>query len=190
MDESFTVIQNKCINSSEKVLDNFSRYLKRNIIIVPNSIVLPEDSIHITKASKIDNDITNKNSTVVPEPNDASRHLQVTSDECEIPTTEFHNGDTLIESIKGFDRHCKNTQNSKYKKAVLSAKLTNLEIVAARQRKLLKKAEEFQELQRVYEVVEQQEGLLDKKINVLLELQNTLSHEEMFIEQVSAWYNL
>merc|ERR1712038_659053 len=111
-------------------------------------------------------------------------HLQVTSDKCEIPTTEFHNGDTLIESIKGFDRHCKNTQNSKYKKAVLSAKLTNLEIVAARQRKLLKKAEEFQELQRVYEVVEQQEGLLDKKMNVLLELQNTPSrHGQMFNEQ-------
>ena len=58
------------------------------------------------------------------------------------------------------------------------------------QRKLLKKAEEFQELQRVYEVVEQQEGLLDKKMNVLLELQNTLSHGQMFNEQVSARYNL
>ena len=76
-------------------------------------------------------------------------------------------------------------KNSKYKKAVLSAKLANLEIVAARQRKLLKKAEEAQELLRVHDVIEQQEGLLDKKVIVLRELQDNQGNGQIVLHQVS-----
>jgi len=170
LDESFTVIQNKYMTFTEKVLENFSRYLKRNILIVPKNVVLPEDSVHVYKGCKSRDGVTNIQSSDVTEQNEERKQLHITSDECEVPSAEFYNGDNVIESIKGFDRQCKNTQNSKYKKAVLTAKLANLEVVASRQRKLLKKAEELQELQRIEDVIEQQGGLLDKKINVLREL--------------------
>ena len=184
LEESFIVIKNKYITSTEKVLDNFSRYLKRNILIVPQNVVLPEDNVHVNKARKISDGATNEKSNDLVEPKHTTQ-LHVTSDECELSCAEFYNGDNLIESIKGFDRQCKGTKNSKYKKAVLSAKLANLEIVAARQRKLLKKAEEAQELLRVHVVIEQQETLLDKKIRALRELQDNQCDEPIVLQRVS-----
>jgi hypothetical protein len=183
LEESFIVIKNKYITTTEKVLDNFSRYLKRNILIVPKHLVLPEDSVNVNKACKISDDVTNAKCCDGLEQNKQPR--QVTSDESALSSAEFYNGDNLIESIKSFDRQCKNTKNSKYKKVVLSAKLANLEIVAARQRKLLKKAEEAQELLRVHDVIEQQEGILDKKISVLRELQDNQCDRQIALNQVS-----
>ena len=188
LEESFIVIKNKYITSTEKVLDNFTRYLKRNILIVPKNVVLPEDSVYVNKGCKISDGVTNAKCSDLVEQNKQTRQLQVTSEECELSSAEFYNGDNLIESIKSFDRQSKNTKNSKYKKAVLTAKLANLEIVAARQRKLLKNAEEAQELLRIHDVIEQQEGLLDKKIGVLRELQENKGDGQIVLNQVSKFF--
>merc|ERR1712080_58356 len=52
--------------------------------------------------------------------------------------------------------------------AVLRSKLANLQIVARRQRIILKNAEELKEIRhRVVDVIEKQEDVLDKKLNVL-----------------------
>lgn len=165
LEESFAVIKNKYVTSAEKVLDNFSRYVKKNILVVPKNVVLPEDNVHVQKALKNDANI-NTAGEITQEKN-----LQETISDSELPSGEFFKGDNLIESIKEFERECQNTQNAKYKEAVLNAKLANLEIVALRQRRLLKKAEELAEARHHIEtIVEGQEHVLDKKMNVLREL--------------------
>ena len=109
---------------------------------------------------------------------------QETVSDSEISSMEFFNGDNLIESIKGFERQCQNIQNAKYKEAVLNAKLANLETVAVRQRRLLKKAEELAENRHhVESIVDRQEDVLDKKINVLRELLQD-NHQQMHSKQV------
>jgi len=173
LDESFAVIKNKYVTSAEKVLDNFSRYVKRNILIVPKNVVLPEDNIHVLKSVRSENNLDkDKVSNISAEITLNTKPQDGINDDNEISSAEFYNGDNLIESIKGFGRQCDNIQNSKYKQAVLRAKLANLEIVARRQRILLKKAEELKETRhRLEDIIEKQEGVLDKKLNVLKVLQ-------------------
>ena len=182
LEESFAIIKNKYVTSAEKVLDNFSRYVKRNILVVPKNVVLPEDNVHVYKGAKKDN-LKIKSDDISE---NIDKKSQETSDDSEIPSMEFFNGDNLIESIKGFERQCQNIQNAKYKEAVLHAKLANLETVALRQRRLLKKAEELAETRlRVETIVDKQEEVLDKKINVLRELlQDDHQNNQMQQEQV------
>lgn len=189
LEESFAVIKNKYITSAEKILDNFSRYMKKNILIVPKSVVLPEDNVHLQKNFK-DTDKLKESSISV---NDASNaeagygKLKETISE-DNESVEFFNGDNLIESLKGFERQCQNIQNAKYKEAVLKAKLSNLETVAIRQRRLLKKVEDLVGTRYRFEtIVEKQEGVLDKKVKVLKELlqknQNQFQNKHLRLQQ-------
>ena len=45
MKEAFTLIQQQYASSSEKILDNFSNYVKKKILTVPQHVVLPEDVV-------------------------------------------------------------------------------------------------------------------------------------------------
>lgn len=172
LDESFAVLKNKYVTTAEKVLENFSRYVKRNILIVPKNVVLPEDNIHVHKVGNGENNAAKHHVSNITQEIQNTETQDGMSDDTEISSTEFYNGDNLIESIKGFDRQCDNIQNFKYKQAVLQSKLANLEVVARRQRILLKKAEELKETRnRVVDVIEKQEDVLDKKLNALKVLQ-------------------
>ena len=65
----------------------------------------------------------------------------------------------------------------------MRAKLANLEVVAIRQRKLLKEAEELADVShRLEDLVGKQEEVLEKKLNTLRELQTNLLPD---IERVS-----
>jgi hypothetical protein len=182
-------MKNKYITSAEKILDNFSRYVKKNILIVPKSVVLPEDNVHLQKNFK-DTDKLKENSISV---NDASNteavygKLKETISE-DNESADFFNGDNLIESLKGFERQCQNIQNPKYKEAVLKAKLSNLETVAIRQRRLLKQVEELAETRHRFEtIVEKQEDVLDKKLKglskILQATQNQLQNNHVRSQQ-------
>jgi len=171
MDESFALVKHKYTMSAEKVLDNFSRYVKKNILIVPKNVVLPEDEVHVPKQAKTDSEISSGENTTIFNKTPAESLMN----ETEIPNSEFYNGDSLTESIKGYERQCENIQNSKYKEAILRAKLANLEVVAIRQRKLLKEAEELADVShRLEDLVGKQEEVLEKKLNTLRELQTNL----------------
>lgn len=165
LDECFAVIKNRYVVSTEKILDNFSRYVKKNIFFVPKNNVLPEDRVS-AKGTDI-------------------RQSQDTSNGADIPSTELYTGDDLIESVKGFERQCKNVKNSKYKEAVLRAKLKNLETVALRQRGLLKKAEALNECSKNMDnILEKQLGLLNNKLGSLKELSNQQKYTSKDIEKV------
>jgi hypothetical protein len=146
--------------------------VKKNILIVPKSVVLPEDNVHLQKNFK-DTDKLKENSISLNEASNAEAgygKLKETISE-DNEDVDFFNGDNLIESLKGFERQCQNIQNAKYKEAVLKAKLGNLETVAIRQRRLLKKVEGLAETRHRFEtIVEKQEGVLDKKVKVLTEI--------------------
>jgi len=150
LEECFAVIKNRYIVSTEKVLDNFSRYVKKNIFFIPKNIVLPEDRVTLKRTE--------------------NKQCQDLSNGTNMQSEELYTGDDLLESIKGFERQCKSIKNTKYKEAVLHAKLKNLETVAKRQRELLKKAEDLNECNRnVDNILEKQMDLLNNKLDALKE---------------------
>ena len=101
LEESFAVIKNKYITSAEKILDNFSRYVKKNILIVPKGVVLPEDNVHLQKNFK-DTDKLKENGISLNEASNAeagySKLKETISGVNE--DVDFFNGDNLIESLK------------------------------------------------------------------------------------------
>ena len=155
LEECFAVIKNRYTVSTEKILDNFSRYVKKNIFFIPKGSVLPEDRV---SAKTSDNKL-----------------CQDSSSGTDIQVEELYSGDDLIESIKGFERQCKNINNSKYKEAVLRAKLQNLETVAKRQRELLREAEQLNETKNSMDnIFDKQMNLLDDKLKSLKECNSNL----------------
>lgn len=190
LEESFAVVKNKYTSSAEKILDNFSRYVKKNILIVPKNVVLPEDNVHLQRNFK-GNDKQKENKTTPVdgasrEETESEKSIEILCEDNE--SVDFFNGDDLIESLKGFERQCQNIQNSKYKEAVLKAKLSNLETVAIRQRRLLKQVEELAETRHRFEtIVEKQEDVLDKKLKglskILQATQNQLQNNHVRSQQ-------
>merc|ERR1712020_322385 len=87
MDESFALVKHKYTMSAEKVLDNFSRYVKKNILIVPKNVVLPEDEVHVPKQAKTE--ISSGENTII------FNKTESLMNETEIPNSEFYNGDSL-----------------------------------------------------------------------------------------------
>jgi len=153
LDECFAVIKNRYVVSTEKILDNFSRYVKKNIFFIPKNNVLPEDRVSAIRSEQ--------------------KQSQDSSNATDIQIEELYTGDDLIESIKGFERQCKNVKNLKYKEAVLRAKLKNLETVAMRQRTLLRKAEDLNECGKSMDnIINKQMDLLDDKLMSLKEICN------------------
>lgn len=153
LDECFAVIKNRYVVSTEKILDNFSRYVKKNIFFIPKNNVLPEDRVSAKRSEKMQS--------------------QDSSNATDIQIDELYTGDDMIESIKGFERQCKSIKNLKYKEAVLRAKLKNLETVAMRQRTLLRKAEELNECGKSMDnIIDKQMDILDNKLISLKEIVN------------------
>jgi len=153
LDECFAVIKNRYVVSTEKILDNFSRYVKKNIFFIPKNTVLPEDRVSAIRSEQ--------------------KQSQDSSNATDIQIEELYTGDDLIESIKGFERQCKNVKNLKYKEAVLRAKLKNLETVAKRQRTLLRKAEDLNECGKSMDnIINKQMDILDDKLISLKEICN------------------
>ena len=165
LDECFAVIKNRYVESTEKNLDKFSRYVKKNIFFIPKNNVLPEDRVS-AKRSEI-------------------KQSQDSSNATDIQIDELYTGDDMIESIKGFERQCKSIKNSKYKEAVLRAKLKNLETVAMRQRTLLRKAEELNECGKSMDnIINKQMDILDNKLTSLKEIVDQ-QQETQNVEKVS-----
>ena len=107
------------------------------------------------------------------------------SNSTDIQIDELYTGDDMIESIKGFERQCKSIKNSKYKEAVLRAKLKNLETVAMRQRTLLRKAEELNECGKSMDnIINKQMDILDNKLTSLKEIVDQ-QQETQNVEKVS-----
>ena len=153
LDECFAVIKNRYVVSTEKILDNFSRYVKKNIFFIPKNNILPEDRVSAKRSEKMQS--------------------QDSSNATDIQIDELYTGDDMIESIKGFERQCKSIKNLKYKEAVLRAKLKNLETVAMRQRTLLRKAEELNECGKSMDnIIDKQMDILDNKLISLKEIVN------------------
>ena len=165
LDECFAVIKNRYVVDTEKILDKFSRYVKKNIFFIPKNNVLPEDRVS-AKRSEI-------------------KQSQDSSNATDIQIDELYTGDDMIESIKGFERQCKSIKNSKYKEAVLRAKLKNLETVAMRQRTLLRKAEELNECGKSMDnIINKQMDILDNKLTSLKEIVDQ-QQETQNVEKVS-----
>ena len=165
LDECFAVIKNRYVVSTEKILDNFSRYVKKNIFFIPKNNVLPEDRVSAKRSEKMQS--------------------QDSSNATDIQIDELYTGDDMIESIKGFERQCKSIKNLKYKEAVLRAKLKNLETVAMRQRTLLRKAEELNECGKSMDnIIDKQMDILDNK---LISLKEIVNHQQATqnVEKVS-----
>lgn len=175
LEESFALIRIKYVASAQNILDNFSTYIKRNILIVPKDVVLPEDRVHLHKhldkrSTEDEKKESNKECNLSEQKNGES----IKKNSCEGKSqddTKFYNGDNLVESLKGFDRQCQNVRNAKYKEAVLKAKLANLEAVANKQAQLLKEVEDLAENRhRLDSILESQVPYLDRKIDTLKEL--------------------
>lgn len=163
LDECFAVIKNRYVGSTERILDNFSKYVKKNCFVIPKNTVLPEDRVSVKRTD--------------------NRQCQDTSYGTDILSSELYTGDDLKESVKGFERQCKNVKNNKYKEAVLRGKLKNLETVAIQQRALLKKAEALNECRNNMDnILEKQLGLLTNKIGSLKKISNYQKYASNDIE--------
>ena len=102
LEESFALVKNRYTSSAEKILDNFSRYVKKNILIVPKNVVLPEDNIHLQRNFK-GNDKQKENPTTLidgasKEETESEKSIEILCEDNE--SIDFYNGDDLIESIK------------------------------------------------------------------------------------------
>jgi len=119
------------------------------------------------------NIFTIPSNTVLPE--DRS-HLQ--------PEGKSYNGQKLESDLKSFEEMKQEVSNVKYRKAVLQEKVTNLEIVAAHQRKLLQDSEKFKAEKCQIVMIDGQLDNLKEKLKrmkpVLEEIENNDSENSGF----------
>jgi len=111
------------------------------------------------------------------------------------PESKNYNGNKLQEDLKKIQNMRQETLNAKYRKAILKAKLENLQIVAQRQQELVNQAEQFNtekeswdclwenQLQRFHEKVSSLKPLIEKienniPQNELNGLKRKLNNEE------------
>merc|ERR1712080_793710 len=84
------------------------------------------------------------------------------------PKAKGYNGQGLQNDLKDFDDLRQKVTHAKYQQAVLQEKMANLEMVAERQKKLLKQAEQFKaENCEINTIVDQQFDILRNKTNAM-----------------------
>jgi len=105
MQESFELIKERFTTSCDRVLEDFSKYLKKNVLTVPKHVVLPEDRVHNVERKASDN-----------EENGSDNRNKAT----------LSNGMKMAEDLKAFERNCGNANSVRYKLAIMESKLSNL----------------------------------------------------------------
>lgn len=124
LDESFVIIKEAYVSQANEVCDKFGRYIRKNILAIPQNVVLPEDRPHIN------------------------------------PEAKEYSGKSLREDLQNISDVKREILNAKYSKAILEAKLRNLEAVANRQQRLMEQAE-------LLKLERSEMGLLDGQLNIM-----------------------
>jgi len=112
MKESFALLQEKYGSATEKNLEDFSSYIQKHLLTVPQHVVLPDDREQLHKKLSTDG---NEGLS-----NDA--------------------GTKMTEDLKRFDLACQNSRALRYKLAVIEAKNSNLKRVKEAQKSLRQQA--------------------------------------------------
>ena len=148
LDEAFTLIKDAYVSQSSDVFDKLGRFMKKNILHIPQDINLPEDRPHISGRN--------------------------------------YSGEKLTEDLKKFEDFKKEVANLKYRKSVLKDKLSNLEIVAERQRKLMSQVNQYNAEKSEISMVDQQMDNLKEKLAlmkpVLQQIENNVEPQKRKLE--------
>lgn len=97
-----------------------------------------------------------------------------------------YSGEKLTEDLKKFEDFKKEVANLKYRKSVLKDKLSNLEIVAERQRKLMSQVNQYNAEKSEISMVDQQMDNLKEKLAlmkpVLQQIENNVEPQKRKLE--------
>lgn len=112
------------------------------------------------------------------------KHIVLPEDRIHLKVDEKFDGSKLEDGIQNFDNLRQKVRSAKYKKAVLEAKLANLQRVAETQEKVMKKAQMLDgEKTALVAIFDQQNEILEKQLSVIKPLMEQVENNVAVVKQ-------